>query len=131
MESRYALREIEGAIGYDCRRLEDGRRALFRHTLVHRMARRAFFERRDMMAVMGLSYSALSSFAANPRLDIDASRDVVGGARKSILEIVFPYLDFGDDKKPKTYEDYSEYFDELDAIEAAKSAGPVGDEPHK
>jgi hypothetical protein len=131
LESRYALRELEGAIGYDCRRLEDGRRALFRHTLVHRIARRSFLERRDMMAVMGLSYSSLSSFAANPRLEIDASREVVGGARKALLEIAFPYLDFGDDKKPKTYEDYSEYFDELDEIEASKSSGSVGGDTPK
>lgn len=95
------------------------------------MARRAFFERRDMMAVIGLSYSALSSFAANPRLEIDSSMEIVGGSRKTLLEIAFPYFDFGDDKKPKTYEDYSEYFDELDEIEASKSSGSVGGDTPK
>lgn len=117
---------MEGAIGYDCRRLEDGRRAIFRHTIVHKMARRAFFERRDMIAVMGLSYSALSSFAANPRLEIDSSREIVGGSRNTLLEIAFPYFDFGIQDKPKTYEDYSAYFDELDEIEASRKSASVG-----
>jgi len=99
---------------------------VFRHTLIHKMARRAFFERRDMMAIMGLSYSALSSFASNPRLEMDTSIDIVGESRKSLLETAFPYFGFGGQTKPKTYDDYAEYFDELDRIEASKSTGKVG-----
>lgn len=95
------------------------------------MARRAFLERKDMMYVMGLSYSALSGFAANPRLEMESSREIVGGAKKTLLKIVFPYFVFKDEDKPKTYDDYSEYFDELDAIEASKSSGSVGDDTPK
>lgn len=131
MGSRYALRELEGAIGYDCRRLEDGRRAVFRHTAIHKKARQAFFERRDLLRVLVASYASTASFAANPRFDTDVSIDVVKGGRSDLVKAAFPYLKTKEDDATKSYDDYSAYFDELDAIEASKASPSVGGEPPK
>lgn len=126
MASRYALREAEGAIGYDCRRLEDGRRALFRHTAVHRRARRDVLERRDLSAVLGATYVAAAARAANPRLDVDRASDAVADVRESFVRAAFPYLR-QEPRRPRGYDDYGEYFDELDAIESAGAGGAGGE----
>ena len=122
MASRYALRELEGAIGYDCRRLRDGRPALFMHTFLHRRARRDFFERRDLVDYLRMSYMSMSCISSNPRISIDEAIDVVAERRSSFMKAIFPYIDIDVNagKKPKEmkYEDYSEYFDELDRLEA-------------
>jgi len=130
LESRYALREIEGAIGRDCRRLEDGRRALFRHTLFHRIARNDFRERRDEISVLSASYIATACMASNPKIGIGRAVEIVSEMRRDLVRSVFPYIDLEeadkdieDSDKPKSYEDYSEYFDELDRIEEEAVSG--------
>ena len=80
------------------------------------MARRSFLERRDSLVILGHSYVSMATLASNPRFDIDASSEIVGDARMSFIKSAFPYFDFKQESKPKTYEDYSEYFDELDAF---------------
>jgi len=121
LESRYALRETEGAIGYDCRLLSDGRRALFRHTALHARSRREFLERRDTMLVLTASMVSNASLLSNPRLDPKLAADIVSDIRSSLLRTAFPYLSMGDDEnKEHSRDTYDEYFDELDAIEKAE-----------
>lgn len=115
MGSRYALREVEASIGYDCRRLDGGRRASFRHTFLHKRSRRDLLERRDLLRVLGSSYVAMAALSADPRMDLDASLEAIGDVRESLLKSAFPYMKAK--AKPKKYEDYSEYFDELDELE--------------
>lgn len=122
MGSRYALREVEVAIGYDCRRLDDGRRAFFRHTALHRRSRRDVLERRDLILALSSTYMATSSLASNPKMDVDSSIDVLADKRNELVQFLFPY--FKAEKKEKTYEDYGKYFDELDEIE--RQAGREG-----
>ena len=121
MGSRYALREIEGAIGYDCRRLDDGRRALFRHTFIHNRVRRDFRERRDVMMVLAASYLANSAFASRPDIGLDNAMDVIRESKSALLRSAFPHLRI-DEPKPESSEDFDRYFDELDEIEAAAKA---------
>lgn len=119
MESRYALRELEGAIGYDCRRLEDGRPAVFRHTLLHKRAKRGFYERRDAMLVLHASYIAMSALAANPRLDLDVVRDILKDQRSALVNTALPYLkekEPEEETKEQKTSRYDRYFDELDRI---------------
>lgn len=128
MESRYALREIEGAIGYDCRTLEDGRRASFRHTLFHRKARRDFFERRDLVMVMQSTYLAMASLSANMRVDLDAARSIAASNRRALVRAAFPYMP--EEKSEIIDKDtgYDEYFDELDEIIAKEKEAQEGPE---
>lgn len=130
MESRYALREIEGAIGYDCRTLEDGRRASFRHTLVHRKARREFFERRDIVMVMQSTYLAMASMSANMRVDLDAARSVAASNRRALVRATFPYICMPEEKQDDAPKEqmYDEYFDELDEIIAREKEAAEGTE---
>ena len=114
------MRELEGAIGYDCRFLNDGRRAVFRHTALHKRSRRAFFERRDAMLLLHSSFVSNASLGANPRLDLKDSSEMVDKCRRSFIKMAFPYLEI--DEKPSEPKDYDAYFDELDAIEAEKAA---------
>lgn len=96
------------------------------------MARRAFFERRDLLNVMCFSYVSMSSLASNPRFDIDVSKNLVSDSRSSFLRAAFPYFKFdsSDRAEEKSYEDYSEYFDELDRIEdEQKNAKLDGEHP--
>lgn len=123
MESRYALREIEGAIGRDCGRLEDGRRASFRHTFLHRKSRMDFLERRDEIAFLSTSLAATASLASNPRVDVDRAVELVADSRRALFRSVFPYADAAREERPKDYDDYSEYFDELDRIEKEADTG--------
>lgn len=109
---------MEGAIGYDCRRLEDGRRAYFSHTTLHRRLKRAFFERRDAMFLIHASFISTASMGSNPRLDFKSSYDIVEGSRRSLLKMAFPYLKI--EETPNKPENYDAYFDELDAIEEAQ-----------
>ena len=127
MESRYALREIEGAIGYDCRTLEDGRRASFRHTLIHRKARREFFERRDLVMVMQSTYLAMASLSANMRVDLDAARSIAASNRRALVRAAFPYMP--EEKKEEVPKEqmYDAYFDELDDIIAREKESAEGD----
>lgn len=115
MGSRYALREVEVAIGYDCRRLDGGRRALFRHTGLHKRARRNVLERRDLILALSSSYMATSSLASNPRMDVGSSIDVLQDKREALIQSLFPY--FKTDRREKSYEDYDKYFDELDELD--------------
>lgn len=117
MESRYALRELEGAIGYDCRCLPDGRRAIFRHTGLHRSLRREFFERRDLMAAMQSSFVAAAAAGAGRR----AAFDIVEAKRRDMLQVMFPYIHF-DAPAPVRTESIDDLFDELDSIIAAQQA---------
>lgn len=129
MGSRYALREVEGAIGYDCRRLADGRRAVFRHTALHKAARHSILDRKDELSATIASYVAISSLASNPRFEIDAAKDAVKESWSSIVKVAFPYVEARKETGPKSYEDYSAYFDELDAIEAEKATSEQSGTP--
>lgn len=133
MGSRYALRSLECAIGYDCRRLEDGRKAVFRHTALSRRARMEFYERRDMMSVLESSLIAYAAFSSHIRVSPEAALDSIGIDRKSLLRIAFPYVDMsGDGNKDKIdpSSEYDQYFDELDAMENARKERESRDEKH-
>lgn len=116
METRYALRELESAIGYDCRRLEDGRTAVFRHTGLHRRLRRDFYERRDVIAYYHTAFIAFAAGSAGRPERLDEAEET----RQSLLQTAFPYINF-DQNRPRQ-ETYDDLFDELDAIIAAKNA---------
>ena len=120
MESRYALREFEGAIGYDCRLLEDGRKAVFRHTWIHRRCRRYILERRDLISVMQCGIMSSASILSHGKIDVDSAIESIDGRRRSMLKIAFPYIRFDGDRGKEV--DYDQYFDELDEIEASKKA---------
>lgn len=98
--------------------MEDGRRASFRHTFFHRIARIDFLERRDEVAAISASYIATACMASNPRIGVDRAIEIVSGMRLDLVKSMFPYLDLDREEKPKSYEDYSEYFDELDKLDA-------------
>ena len=115
MESRYALRELEGAIGYDCRRLEDGRPAVFRHTSLHKRARRDYFELQDVKTAMRCSFVAAAARGARPTIGSEASASMAEEGRIALLKVLFPYNTF--DKAPEVKEQsFDELFDELDMI---------------
>ena len=122
MESRYALRELEGVIGRDSGRLDDGRRALFRHTAFHRRLKRDFFERRDAIDVARVSFLSVSAMFSNPRVSLRDASDAIGDLRMKMLRTVFPYMDFKDVPKRVDEDDLDRYFDELEEIEAKKKA---------
>ena len=118
MESRYALREFEGAIGYDCRLLEDGRKAVFLHTWIHRKCRRDILERRDLISVMQCGIMSSASILSHGKIDVDSAIESIDERRRFMFKIAFPYSRFyGDTGKDV---DYDRYFDELDEIEASK-----------
>lgn len=120
MESRYALREFEGAIGYDCRLLEDGRKAVFWHTWIHRRCRRDILERRDLISVMQCGIMSSASILSHGKIDVDSAIESIDERRRFMLRIAFPYVRFGGDAGKDV--DYDRYFDELDEIEASKKA---------
>ncbi len=132
LESRYALREIECAIGYDCRMLEDGRKAVFRHTAVHKRSRRSILERRDLMLVIGASYVSSSAIASSLRISSESAYNVVEDRRTALMKTAFPYLGIDEkDEKDEWENDTSVYdkcFDELDAMEeeGKEAAGESG-----
>lgn len=124
MASRYALRELEGAIGLDCRTLRDGRKAEFLHTALYKRAKREFFERRDSIEYLRMSYMSVSCISANLRMDLDRMLDSVSRNRVALLSAMFPYVEFDADQENQKdgggdvrYEDYEKYFDELDELE--------------
>lgn len=123
MESRYALRSIEGVIGFDSRRLEDGRRAVFRHTIFHKRMRFDFFERRDAMYVLGSKLVSASALLSHPRASFQYAAEYVGEIRDSLARVAFPYVA----RKPakKDGHEYDKYFDELDELE--RKNHPPGD----
>lgn len=130
MESRYALRELEGVIGLDLRRLEDGRRAVFRHTPLHRRTKRDFFERRDAMAVLSASLMAYAALGNRMEVTWQSCRDTVDEERRMLSEMAFPYLGSSEKSaKDDGAGKYDEYFDELDAIEEAKARERAKAEP--
>lgn len=115
LESRYALRELEGAIGYDTRRLEDGRRAEFLHTVLHRHARRRFFERRDMAMLLGMTLVSVSELLSKPAFKAKTAVGLVEERRQLLADELFPYL-HQDTKRQDDGSEYDVYFKELDAI---------------
>ena len=66
----------------------------------------------------------MASMASDPRMNFDASVEVVRDSRASMVKAAFPYLSL--EEKPKTYDDYSEYFDELDELERQSSLDGKG-----
>jgi hypothetical protein len=116
LETRYALRELESAIGYDCRRLEDGRAAVFRHTGLHRRLRRDFYERRDAVAYYHTAFVAFAAGSAGKPERLAEAEET----RQSLMRTMFPYLHFKQEKTRQ--ETFDDLFDELDEIIAAKNA---------
>lgn len=113
------MRELEGAIGYDCRRLEDGRKAVFRHTWIHRKARREILERRDLIAVLQTSLCSVSALSSHYRLKIDSVVDFIEKRRIDMVRAVFPYVRVEDSKPSESTikgQTIDELFDELDEI---------------
>lgn len=102
LESRYTLRELQGAIGYDCRRLHDGRLAEFRHTFIHRRIRRDFFDRQDAITVINASLMAISSLGSHYRIDITEAADMANASRSSLVKSAFPYMDFKEPEPVKS-----------------------------
>lgn len=98
LESRYALRELQGAIGYDCRRLHDGRAAEFRHTFIHRRIRRDFFERQDAITAINAALMAVSSLGSHVRVDICEASNIANSSRSLLMKAIFPYVDFAETK---------------------------------
>ena len=88
---------------------------MFRHTGLHKRARRDVLERRDLILALSSSYMATSSLASNPRMDVGSSIDVIQDKREALIQSLFPY--FKADRREKSYEDYDKYFDELDELE--------------
>ena len=136
MGSRYALRETEGAIGLDCRRLHDGRVAMFRHTRIHRRTRRDFLERRDTMSILAATMLSTASIGSRPGIELRSVYESVNGTRMSLVKTMFPYLDMGEEPHANdaSVDDYDVYFDELDRIEeeerkAREVNGTEGEEP--
>ena len=136
MESRYALREIEGAIGLDCRRLRDGRVAVFRHTHIHRRTRREFLERRDIMSVLLAGMMSTASIGSRAGIPLSSAYEAVNGVRSSLIRTAFPYVDMDGDQQPREVatDDYDVYFDELDRIDeegrkSSKDGLKEGDDP--
>lgn len=111
---------LEDAIGYDCRRLHDGRAAVFKHTYLHRIARRAFFERRDSILILMTSSVLNACVGSHPKFNVKASLEAVEKNREDLISTMFPYLE--DEVHEREKKDYSAYFDELDAYEAEKRA---------
>lgn len=129
MESRYALRELEGAIGSGPPSHSGQRVVKFAHTYLHRRAKRDLFERRDIMAFMMASYVAKSAFASSRYVDFDDAIATLGSLRDSVIKMAFPYVAIKEKKRdPERYDDYKEYFDELDAIEAAEKGRADGND---
>ena len=95
---------------------------MFRHTGLHKRARRDILERRDLILALSSSYMATSSLASNPRMDVDSSIDVLQDKREVLIKSLFPY--FKADRSEKSYEDYNQYFDELDELDR-KSASEM------
>lgn len=96
------------------------------------MVRRHLLERRDTIAILTASYLSLSAAASNPKMDVDASIDIVRDARQTLVESAFPYFsdkreEKQDDENPD--EKYAAYFDELDELERLqdKSTGQPED----
>ena len=121
MESRYALRELQGVIGIDLRRLDDGRSAVFRHTGLHKKIKRDYFERRDVMLVLHASFMSVASVASHARMDIRKAIEVVAEDRSMFIKIAFPYIDV-DKSETRSNEEYDKYFDELDEIIAKRKS---------
>ena len=120
MESRYALREIQGAIGRDCRKLEDGRRAVFRHTHLHKAARRYILERADLITVMYSSVISASAVASHHRIDVKSALDRIIESRRELINVAFPYFDLDKKQEDVSNEEYDKYFDMLEKIEKEK-----------
>ena len=117
LESRYALRELEGAIGLDGRTLPDGRRAVFRHTMLHRRIRRDFLERRDLMHFLSMSMLATAAQSSARGINARAAMESMSSDRTSLMRIMFPYLKSdAEDETSDEQRQYDQYFDELDRI---------------
>lgn len=143
MESRYALRGLQGAIGNDCRRLEDGRKAVFRHTVLHKRARIDYYERRDAMLVLHASFMSVASLGSHARVDLEKAAEIVDEDRRMFIQVAFPYVHVEHKKTMSEEEENEMLFDEYEAMmkkdaeEKAKSKptenvekndGPVGQE---
>ena len=122
MGSRYALRELECAIGYDCRGLEDGRRAEFRHTGIHRRAKRNLLERRDAIAVYGFTTCAMAAASSHQRINLSKAIDTIESARCNIVSTAFPYLSGKEAPVRVRQQTMDEMFDELDEIIAKEKS---------
>lgn len=132
MESRYALRSLECAIGYDSRRLHDGRRAIFRHTPIHMRFRMDFMERRDMILLMQTSSICMAMLGANPAIDASRAADSAEAIRTSLFSQTLPYM--RTERRNVSQEDaIEEGFDELDRILEMqdKEASGIGVEARK
>ena len=112
------MREFEGAIGYDCRRLEDGRRALFRHTYVHKRTKRDVIERRDAICMLQASLMSSAGISSHYRIDVDLAFDVISDIRSKLFYLTFPYDGYR--ATPHKSDEYDEYFDELDRLDALR-----------
>lgn len=126
MESRYALREVQGAIGHDTRLLPDGRRADFRHTALHRALRRGYFELRDAMFVLHASLISASSLGSHARVDLAKAAEIVANDRRMFVKIAFPYADMSAASSEPTEQNYDTLMDELDAYIAKEKAELAG-----
>ena len=98
------------------------------------MIRRHLLERRDTIAILTASYLSLSAVASNPKMNVDASIDVVRDARRTLLESAFPY--FAENRVEKQEEEdpdekYAAYFDELDELERQQNQSAVRSEDGK
>ena len=116
MESRYALREAQCAIGYDCRRLDDGRRAVFRHTKLHKLSRQYCLELEDIKSIMSSSVISSAAISSHGRIDISSAINNVIDCRKKLISISFPYLDIEGNKTSVEDGDYDKYFEKLDEM---------------
>ena len=117
----------------DTRHLEDGRRAIFRHSRVLKRAKHDFFERKEAMMIVQSSMLSASALGASMRLDIKSAMEVVEKRRNRLLKAAFPYLEI--DSAPPRKNDSDKYFDMLDRLKAErekkKPSDGVGEEAPK
>lgn len=90
---------------------------MFRHTALHRRAKREFFERRDLALLL---HASMVSAAC------DGKSGSLSAARMELTSALFPYVNVG---QAQNEANYDQYFDEIDAIEAEKKSGQVGGSP--
>ena len=130
MESRYALREIECAIGRADVSAYGSRRMVFRHTPIHNRLRRDFMERKDAIVVLQASMISMACLGSNPRVDPSYASKLVLEKKNLLSNVVFPYFKIEEQSttSASSEQDLDAYFDELDDIVKRKEAAEANTE---
>ena len=99
---------------------------MFRHTGLHKKARRDFLERKDVMLVSRASLAAFAALGSHISAEYSESVELVESARHELMAAAFPYMPKKTEQKDKVQEPdgqtYDQLFDELDRIRAELKA---------